>query len=85
MTESRLILPGDPEFNFTLGTVRPPNWRETAARDGNTVVFLTDAGTGIMRPATSEEAWEYIHGGEYDERLAAIDDDDDECGFTSEL
>lgn len=66
----RLILPGDPEFHFTLGTVTPP-----AAPDQ---VFIVRSGSLIMEPATPEEVDEYLQSGEYDQRLVEMDDDDSE-------
>lgn len=70
-----LLLPGDPGFTEIL-TTPPPNWRETAARDGDTVAFICEPGSGIFRPATHQDWEEYFYGGEYDERLAEIADDE---------
>ena len=72
-----LILPGDPLFDFTLGTTPPPNWREAANRDQNTYAFVAEPVSGIMRPATLAELEDYLNGGEYDDRLNEIGEDDD--------
>ena len=74
---SRLILPGNPLFDITLLAPRP-DWQDKANADGNTYAFVIDADNGLTRPATSQELEEYLYGGEYDERLAQIDDDLDE-------
>lgn len=65
---SNLILPGDVEFDLTLGMALPPSPLS------NEVVFIARSGSGILEPATPEQAREYLMGGEYDERLAEIDD-----------
>ncbi len=64
---SPLILPGDPEFDFTLATMPPPG---TIA--GGDIAFIARAGSGILHPATQVEVREYLEGGEYDQRLAEI-------------
>lgn len=64
---SLLIYPGNPEFDLTLTTF-PPNWREKADRIGGEVVFVAEPGSGLLRPANSQELTEYLYGGEYDER-----------------
>lgn len=74
---SRLILPGHPLFDLTLASP-PPNWREVAARDGDTYAFVAEPGSGILRPATRAEVTDYLEGGEYDERMAEIGEDEDE-------
>jgi hypothetical protein len=67
---SPLILPGDPLFDATLGMVLPPSPLSTE------VCFVARAGSGILEPVTAAQAREYLLGGEYDERLAEIDDED---------
>ena len=74
---SRLILPGNPLFDITLLTPRP-DWREKANADGDTYAFVFDADSGLTRPVTNQELEEYLYGGEYDERLAQIENDLDE-------
>lgn len=64
----RLILPGDPEFYMTLGTVTPP-----AAPDQ---VFIVRAGSLILEPASPDEVDEYLHSGEYDQRLDEMESED---------
>lgn len=65
----RLILPGDPEFHLTLGTVTPP-----AAPDQ---VFIVRSGSLIMEPATPEEVDEYLQSGEYDQRLVEMGEEEE--------
>ena len=71
-----LILPGHPLFSLTLETARRPDWKQIADRDGDTFCFLADPETGMMRPAGWQETQEYLQGGEYDERLDAIEAED---------
>lgn len=63
-----LILPGNPEFDLTLGMALPPS------PISEEVVFIARFGSGILEPATPEQAREYLMGGEYDERMNEIDD-----------
>lgn len=70
-----LILPGDPEFDETLGTSLPPGWEEVANKINQACTFVVDSRSGIMRPATPDELDDYLCGGEYQERLEAIGDD----------
>ena len=79
-----LLLPGDPEFDWTLTSSIPPSWRAAAAAIGEQVCFVAEAGSGLLRPASAEELEEYLNGGEYDDRLDEIGGDDDlEFNFQS--
>lgn len=73
---SILVLPGDPEFNWILQTARPPNWQEKA-KDDDQYAFVGKTGSGIVEAVNRQEFDEYVYGGEYDERLEEIGDDDD--------
>lgn len=66
-----LILPGHPLFDLTLATPRP-DWRGVAAKDEQ-YAFVTEPGSGLMRPVTQADLEDYLYGGEYDERLEEID------------
>lgn len=70
-----VILPGDPEFDWTLACTLPPGWVEVANQVSQQIAFIASADSGLLRPATDAELTEYLYGGEYDERLAGIDDD----------
>lgn len=67
-----LIYPGDPEFDAVLLTP-PPNWREFAYHNSGEVVFVAEPGSGLLRPANSQELTEYLYGGEYQERSQQLD------------
>ena len=67
-----LIYPGDPEFDLTL-TAFPPNWRQFSYGNSGDVVFAAEPGSGILRQVNADELTEYLHGGEYDERLHELD------------
>jgi hypothetical protein len=73
-----LILPGDPLFDLTLATAIPPGWRQTADQCGQQVAFVAAPGDGgLLRPATPAELEDYLEGGEYDDRQAELEDQDD--------
>lgn len=69
-----LILPGDPEYDFTLSTVIPPDWQISADQWNGDYGFVVDSETGLMRVEDSKGITEYLHSGEYDERLDQIDE-----------
>jgi hypothetical protein len=71
-----LILPGDPGFEETL-LRPPPNWRQAIA-GSDRYAFVVRAGSGLVEPVADRDLLEYLEGGEYDDRLDAIGDDDDE-------
>lgn len=71
-----LILPGDPEFDFTLATAIPPNWLQVAEAIGQQVALVAEVGSGLLRPASADELDDYLMGGEYDERMEALEDAD---------
>lgn len=74
-----LIYPGDPEFDATLATARPPGWQDYAASTGNGdhVAFVADCQSGLLRPADWDEVQDYSYGGEWEERMINL-------GWTSE-
>jgi hypothetical protein len=71
-----LLLPGDPGFYETLATP-PPDWGEAAKRDGNNYAFVVEPGSGLARAVDMRDLEEYLEGGEYEERLLEISDDDE--------
>lgn len=74
-----IILPGDSEFDETLATTLPLNWQAIAEQYGGDYGFVVDSQSGLLRVENSRGIREYVDGGEYDERLALIEDDwDDE-------
>jgi hypothetical protein len=71
--QSRLIiLPGDPEFDWTLATSIPPDWKDISRVDPDGFGFAAAPDSGIFRPLSSIDLEDYLYGGEYDERLAEI-------------
>ena len=64
-----LILPGDDEYDETIGSIYPFDWREFAWKNCGEFCFVVDSQSGLMRPASFEETDEYLYGGEYDELL----------------
>lgn len=72
MSDSPLILPGDPGFDETLMTPRP-DWGEVAAKDGDSYAFVVMPGELLPRPVTIAELDEYLQGGAYDEQMVAFE------------
>lgn len=76
MTQSHLVLPGDPRFDETLGVCLPPGWQREADRLCGEFAFVADVETGILRPCSADELEDYLYGGEYEARLEAIRDEE---------
>lgn len=74
--ESLLILPGSEEFEDTLAMSLPIGWQHTANANSGDYGFVVDSQTGLLRIENSAGVREYVNGGEYDERLELIEDDD---------
>ena len=81
-----LLLPGDPEFEKTLGQTLPPDWQAKAEQFSGDFGFIAHAETGLLEAVPFSGLDEYVYGGEYDARLSEIDFDSDfeeadlECG-----
>lgn len=60
-----LVLPGDPLFLPTLATP-PPTQGQPYCN------FICRAGSDVLEVATQKDLDEYLEGGEYDERLSQI-------------
>lgn len=75
---SPLILPGDPEFDSTLGATLPPGWQSVQAATNGDFGFIVRPGGVLLEPVTGEELDEYLEGGEYDERLEEIWEPEDD-------
>lgn len=69
-----LILPGNPEFDYCLGTILPPNWQQSPSNESSGCAFVARAGSGILQPVTEQELDDYLYGGEYEERLQELGD-----------
>ncbi len=78
---NRLILPGNPLFDLTLTSSLPPGWVETAVKDGEQCAFVV-RDSGLMEPVTSADLDEYLLGGEYQARLDAIGQFDQDDALT---
>lgn len=72
-----IILPGDPEFDLTLGCNLPPNWGAVASEHSSGFHFVARVGSGILEALGGQDLEDYLEGGEYDERLLELGDDDD--------
>ena len=81
-----LLLPGDPEFEKTLGQTLPPDWQVKAEQLSGEFGLIAHAETGLLETVSFAEIDEYVYGGEYDARLSEIDfgdfeeTDEFECG-----
>ena len=74
MHSSNLIYPGYDLFDYHLATL-PPNFKQCFEQDQT--AFIADPVSGVLRPASPDELREYVYGGEYDERLEQIGEEDD--------
>jgi hypothetical protein len=72
-----IILPGTPEFDYTLGLNLPPNWKASAAQNSGSFHFVARSGTGILELVNDIELEEYLEGGEYEERLVEMGDEEE--------
>lgn len=55
-----LILPGNPLFHFTLGTVKPPT-------EDQSCNFVFHKDSMVMEAVNDSQLDDYLEGGEYDE------------------
>lgn len=76
---SPLILPGDLEYELTLNGTLPP------VQSGVQPLYVQRPGSLLMEPVTPQEMTEFLLSGEYEERLAEMDDDDDEWNLNLDL
>ena len=65
-----LILPGHPLYEPTLLMARRPDYLEVENRTGEQACFIAEE-SGLLRPATHSEMYDYLYGGEYDEVMVA--------------
>lgn len=70
-----LVFPGDPEFDLILGVIPPPDVNQIEYKN-NQVFYVARADTGILEAVDYKEFEDYANGGEYDERLTQIGDDE---------
>uniref|UniRef100_A0A832H5L3 Uncharacterized protein n=1 Tax=Oscillatoriales cyanobacterium SpSt-402 TaxID=2282168 RepID=A0A832H5L3_9CYAN len=75
-----ILLPGDPGFEETL-SILPFGWCSVANATNGEFAFVARAGNGgLLEAVPWDEVEEYVEGGEWDERLQEIgEDDDEEC------
>lgn len=69
-----VLLPGHPWFDATISQNLPPGWREEAITACDGGCFAFKPGSALMVPVTEKALTDYIHGGEYEERLETIGD-----------
>ena len=69
---SKLILPGDALFDFTLSQSLPPNWNAISNQNGGQCAFVVRLDTGIMEAVSDPDLDEYLYGGEYIERVEQV-------------
>jgi hypothetical protein len=62
MEESLLILPGDPEFDYTLSCALPPDWQVLASNYGGDYGFVADVESGLLRVENTKGMVDYVEG-----------------------
>lgn len=80
-----IILPQHPDFRETLDNI-PFFWESMQKNSDRMVHLLMDSASGILQPATDQEFEDYIFGGEYDEYMGILEDQEiiDQClGYQS--
>lgn len=55
---------------------KPPDYQQVAAKQGTYALIARSGGCGMLEAVTTDELEEYLEGGEYDERLSEIEDDE---------
>lgn len=71
-----LILPGMPDFDETIACIMPFDWQQIANKcDG--FQFVARAGSGLLEAVPNNQVIDYLYGGEYDERLNEIGENED--------
>lgn len=75
ITDRRIILPGDPEFDLTLAVNLPPNWGQVAHQTSGQYVTVARADSGVLESVGESDFLDYLHGGEYAQRLSEIEGD----------
>ena len=72
LSSGGIILPGHPLHDVTLNQNLPPGWEDQALSACNGGHFVFKLGSALMVPATESDLTDYLHGGEYEERLQQI-------------
>jgi hypothetical protein len=75
-TPSGIILPGHPFFDDYLYCTFPPGWRDFAFHNPD-FAFIGRTGSGLLEAVSATEFEEYVEGGEYDERLKEMGEEDE--------
>lgn len=71
-----LILPGMPDFDETIAHIMPFDWRNIADKY-NDFQFIARSGSGLLEAVSNNQATEYLYGGEYDQRLQELENEND--------
>jgi hypothetical protein len=74
-TPAGIILPGHPFFDEYLYCTLPPGWRNFAYHNPD-FAFVARPGDGLLQAVTEIELEDYLEGGEYDERMSELEDED---------
>lgn len=78
LSQGGVILPGHPLYDVTLSHNVPPGYHKEAIDSCNGQNFIFKVDSGLMVPASDAQLTEYLNGGEYDERLDAIGESENE-------
>jgi len=81
-TQRVIMTPSDPGFYEILARRYPPGWEDVRDKHHGEFVFVCRAGSPLMEPVGMDEFDEYFGGGEYDDRMAEIEDDEDDDELT---
>lgn len=73
---TQLILPGHPDFTPTLEAA-PFFWQEIQRDKCQTISYVVDSESGILRPVKEDDLEEYMLGGELEEVIDQQEDDEE--------
>lgn len=73
LTKSGFMLPKHPDFNSVLQNSPDPRFYRDLNEGHVSNVLVVDAANGLLKSGSSKQVDDYLYGGEYEARLAQID------------
>lgn len=72
--QKMIILPGDPLFDLTLGTL-PPDWKEHRGKADHFAFVVRPGSGGLLEPVFNTDLDEYLEDGEFEARSQELEDE----------
>ena len=73
---TQLILPGHPDFTPTLQAA-PFFWQEMQKDKCQTISYVVDSESGLLRPVKEDDLEEYVYGGELDKVIEQQEEEEE--------